>query len=1252
MPANKARRNLLKALALGAALATVGKAARLADKELESEVKSSINEVMQLQAEGKPYMTIVPIGPCRFCGTGCGVQAQALVDPKTDLAIEMYAILGMPAYPVNHGAMCTKAFYIHKAIGHGGNKEAAKARLKRPMVNKDWIIPGLNRPPITPEEIPLAPRVKNKQVTKNVSAKLTQDDYLFNNFVEVDWDTAVKFFTAIFKYALQKYGPHSFAYYGSGQLGTEESYVINKLTKGGIHTNNLDGNPRMCMVSAVGGYITGFGADEPETSYDLIDIPEPDTGEHANTFLLIGTNTAEAHPIVFGRIARVKERLGDKAKIILADPRKTRTGVLSDLWLPLRWSMDVAFMNTLIYILLYDLAKCKADPVNGKVTCENPEWIDLTWLKRHVDFAIIKQSQKTWALKDYNTKYNDLKDLNKVWDMGTTASIKSNYAFYPSLGKEYKSEDEIERDWEKGFALYVEFIKLYKPEVMVKILFGDEMPLIKRSLAQKLIQAGELDPAKVNMEGTEPFVEIDPVEAMRLATKWMAKGNTLVLWTMGINQKIQGVHSINSIMNFLALSGNLGKYGKGTLSLTGQPNACGGIRDQGGLAHVLPYGRLIANAEARHEVEEIWRKVTAELMRDLGYPESVIQKTMKEIYVHPVPGPHVIEMFRRVNAGQIKIVWIAETNPGQSLPNVFKFRLGMAKPHDDDPAFPFVVVSDIYPTRTTDVADLVLPAAAYAEKEFFYGCTERRYSVAGYVIKPYGEAVGDHIIFAMLGKAWEDEGLVPKGIVSVFFPERVDEAAKKAGYKSWVQYVVEKSQEKKWHMKVLDRIWNYDLRALSKNTYYDFSYPDRDTFRKRTWQQQHGFRWPWPWTYAVNPSVKRRYDKYESAMRYVYPYDPLMPDPEVIKDIYNKIKNMNDPQEIRNFIMNYDDTKLHPIHKKKWLGHLWHNPVLLKWVLKKIVEEIDDMEYKKKWNLPKDWYNIFYAKYTGRMTMWARPWLPVNLDHKTGKMTINKKVIITHEKLDADAVFKGKISVFTAPKGPFVVTEKYVAEPASGDPERGLQLLEQMSWSDALATSKGDVEAIFEIALAPAEAPGFDLKYKLPNGKVIDVRNAADYPMVATTGRVIEHWHTCTMTCRVPELYRVKPSAYAEINVKTAKKLGLKPGDWVVVESPRGKVVVPVRILNPKTGLGGPRADYTFIPWFDQYKLANAFTLDNYDVQPYFFQPDFKTAATRIRKARPDEIPPGGIWSKEQTAKPNYDIKLEDYCPDCKVELE
>ncbi|MDZ7767536.1 MAG: molybdopterin-dependent oxidoreductase [Melioribacteraceae bacterium] len=95
-------------------------------------------------------------------------------------------------------------------------------------------------------------------------------------------------------------GPDALAFYGSGQAETEETYVANKLFKGHIGTNNVEGNPRLCMASAVGGYVSTFGADEPVGTYDDID--------ECDMFLLIGSNTAEAHPVVYDRLAAKKTK--------------------------------------------------------------------------------------------------------------------------------------------------------------------------------------------------------------------------------------------------------------------------------------------------------------------------------------------------------------------------------------------------------------------------------------------------------------------------------------------------------------------------------------------------------------------------------------------------------------------------------------------------------------------------------------------------------------------------------------------------------------------------------------------------------------------------------------------------------------------------------------------------------------------------------------------------------------------------------
>src|SRR5262249_35180937 len=114
--------------------------------------------------------------------------------------------------------------------------------------------------------------------------------------VDATWEEALGLVAEKFRGAIAESGPDAVAFYGSGQLYTEESYTANKLFKAGIRTNNVDGNPRLCMASAASGYVQVYGADEPPGCYEDID--------HADCFFLIGTNTFECHPPLFERIQR------------------------------------------------------------------------------------------------------------------------------------------------------------------------------------------------------------------------------------------------------------------------------------------------------------------------------------------------------------------------------------------------------------------------------------------------------------------------------------------------------------------------------------------------------------------------------------------------------------------------------------------------------------------------------------------------------------------------------------------------------------------------------------------------------------------------------------------------------------------------------------------------------------------------------------------------------------------------------------
>jgi nitrate reductase (cytochrome) len=118
----------------------------------------------------------------------------------------------------------------------------------------------------------------------------------------------------------------------------------------------------------------------------------------------------------------------------------------------------------------------------------------------------------------------------------------------------------------------------------------------------------------------------------------------------------------------------------------------------------------------------------------------------------------------------------------------------------------------------------------------------------------------------------------------------------------------------------------------------------------------------------------------------------------------------------------------------------------------------------------------------------------------------------------------------------------------------------------------------------------------------------ADYPFWLCTGRVLEHWHTGTMTMRVPQLRRAMPQAYVEMNPADARKLGVGSGDRVVLETRRGRLELPVWL----DGRGKPPPGTVFVPFFDESLPINQLTLDAHD--PFSKQPDYKKCAVRVRR--------------------------------------
>ncbi len=199
------------------------------------------------------------------------------------------------------------------------------------------------------------------------------------------------------------------------------------------------------------------------------------------------------------------------------------------------------------------------------------------------------------------------------------------------------------------------------------------------------------------------------------AAQWFAtSGATLSLYCQGLNQSVQGTHKNAALINLHLATAQIGKPGAAPLSLTGQPNAMGG-REVGGMANLLSAHRDMANPAHRAEVAKLW-----------GVDE-----------VPEKPGKTVVEMFEALRSGEIKAVWIACTNPAQSMPdlNLINQALNAAE---------FVVVQDAFrETETTAYADVLLPATTWGEKEGTVTNSERCISRVRSAVPPAGEAKHD-----------------------------------------------------------------------------------------------------------------------------------------------------------------------------------------------------------------------------------------------------------------------------------------------------------------------------------------------------------------------------------------------------------------------------------------------------------------------------------------------------------------------------
>jgi nitrate reductase NapA len=193
------------------------------------------------------------------------------------------------------------------------------------------------------------------------------------------------------------------------------------------------------------------------------------------------------------------------------------------------------------------------------------------------------------------------------------------------------------------------------------------------------------------------------------------------LWCMGMNQHTQGTAINNLVHGIHLLSGHWGRLGDGPQSLTGQPSACGTVREVGTLSHALPGDLRVDNPEQAAKAEKLWNLLPGRINPKIGY--------------------HAVQMWEKFctpgdQGGDIDTLWVQVTNPGQTLPNLPKL-------FEKRPTGKFLVVSDVYPTATTQLADLILPSAMWVEKNGVFGNSERRTQQWFKMVNPPGEARDD-----------------------------------------------------------------------------------------------------------------------------------------------------------------------------------------------------------------------------------------------------------------------------------------------------------------------------------------------------------------------------------------------------------------------------------------------------------------------------------------------------------------------------
>ncbi len=237
---------------------------------------------------------------CPFCGVGCGLEIVSTPTSDQDIKRDtqgnpVWKVRGDRQHPSSQGMVCVKGATVTESI--------RRDRLLHPMIRET-----LDQP-----------------------------------FRQASWDEALTLIVDRINTVRSQYGSDALCMYGSGQFVTEDYYIAQKLMKGCLATNNFDANSRLCMSSAVSGYVQSLGSDGPPCCYEDLELTD--------CAFIVGSNTAECHPIIFNRFAKYHKKNPD-VKLIVVDPRSTPTAEAANLHLPIRPGTDIDLLNGIGYLLL------------------------------------------------------------------------------------------------------------------------------------------------------------------------------------------------------------------------------------------------------------------------------------------------------------------------------------------------------------------------------------------------------------------------------------------------------------------------------------------------------------------------------------------------------------------------------------------------------------------------------------------------------------------------------------------------------------------------------------------------------------------------------------------------------------------------------------------------------------------------------------------------------------------------------------